>query len=220
LRQDAATCHDDDIVGDLELGRPAVEPPIPPDRGARIHRRLTGLSGILLFACMFLPAVRGCHEPVTPLQVPPFLPPYLYGLVFALIVMSRRSRGLPYGVIALRVLAALVVLGSVVLVVIVPLVGIIELVIGAVLMVTVGLSHTTEARVAVTGVAIGLFSMIWFGIWSLSDDALIGVYLSLASSAGLFAGCLAWLRALVVRPPVVVPRAVAVARPPTGRHWQ
>jgi hypothetical protein len=180
--------------------------------GVRMHRRLNGLSGMLLFACMFLPAVNGCHEPVIPLQVPPFLPPYLYGLVFALIAMSRTSRGLAYGVIALRVLAGLVVLGSTVLVVIVPPVGIIELLVGTALLVTVGLSRTTETRVAATGIVMTLVSIIWFGIWSVSSDALIGVYLSLGSSIGLFAGCRAWLRELVVRPPVDMPRAIAVAR--------
>jgi hypothetical protein len=201
-------------MGDPELGRAAVDPPIARimPGGARMHRRLSGLSGILLFACMFLPAVKGCHEPVTPLQAPPFLPPYLYGLVFALIAMSRSSRGLAYGVIALRVLAALVVLGSIVLVVVLPPVGVIELVAGSVLLVTVGLSHTTETRVAVTGIMVGLGSIIWFGIWSVSAEALLGVYLSLASSIGLFAGCLAWLRELVVHPPVEMPRAIAVAR--------
>lgn len=201
-------------MGDLALGKTAVDPPVRrfTPGGVRVHRRLCGLSGILLFACMFLPAVRGCHGPLTPLQVPPFLPPYLYGLVFALIAMSRTSRGLSYGAIALRVLAGLVVLGSTVLVVIVPPIGIVELIAGIILLATVGLSQPTETRVAATGIVIGLVSIVWFGIWSVGADALIGVYLSLASSIGLFAGCLAWLRALVVRPPVDMPRAIAVTR--------
>jgi hypothetical protein len=161
---------------------------------------------------MFLPAVKGCNHPVMPYEVPPFLPPYLYGLVFALLAMPWSSRGLSYGIIALRVLAVLVVAGSVVLVVVVPAVGALELMVGTTLLVIVGLSGTTEARIAGTGIAVGVISTIWFGLWSVTPDALLGVYLSLASSIGLFVGSIHWLRELVCRPSVDMPRAVAARR--------
>jgi hypothetical protein len=161
---------------------------------------------------MFLPAVKGCSDPVMPYEVPPFLPPYLYGLVFALLAMSRSRRGLGYGVRALRLLAVLVVASSVVLVVVAPPVGLVELVAGGALLVIIGLAETTEARVASTGIAVGLLSTIWFGFWSVAPDALLGVYLSLASSVGLVAGSLAWLCEILARPPVDVPLAIAAAR--------
>src|SRR5262249_50373496 len=148
------------------------------------HRKLTGLSGLLLFACMFLPAVRGCHQPVMAYEVPPFIPPYLYGLVFAMIAIVWSPRGLALGMLALRVVGSLVVIGSVVLVVIAPPVGIIELMIGALLLVTVGLFGTTEPRVVASGIIVGTICVIWFGCWAATPDALIGVYLSLASSFG------------------------------------
>ncbi len=202
-------------MGDNEPGSSAVDPPIlypVPASRARRHRSLTGMSGILLFACMFLPAVKGCHDPVMPYEVPPFLPPYVYGLVFALLAMSRSLRGLSYGVLALRVLAVLVVVGSVVLVVVVPPVGVVELVVGTVLLVIVGLNGTTEPRIAGTGIAVSLVSIVWFGFWAVTPDALLGVYLSLASAIGLFAGCVQWLHELLSRPQVDVPRAIAAHR--------
>src|SRR5437763_15962688 len=85
---------------------------VPGAGSARRHRRLTGLSGLLLFACMFLPAIKGCHQPVMAYEVPPFVPPYLYGLVFALIAIVWTPRSLAFGVLALRVLGALVVIAS------------------------------------------------------------------------------------------------------------
>jgi hypothetical protein len=201
---------------DAESGSVAVDPPsrfVAPTSRARRHRSLTGLSGILLFTCVFLPAVQGCNHPVMPYEFPPFLPPYLYGLVFAVIAMTASPRGVLCGVLALRVLATLVVTGSVVLFVVVPPVGALELLIGTVLFAIVGLSGTTEERVAGTGITVGLISILWFGFWSLTPDALLGVYLSLASSCGLFVGSLMWLRELASRPAIDVPHAVAARRP-------
>lgn len=200
---------------DAESGSVAVDPPIrfvAPTSRRRRHRSLTGLSGILLFACVFLPAVKGCNHPVMPYEFPPFLPPYLYGLVFAAIAMAGSPRGVMCGVLALRVLATLVVTGSIVLFVVAPPVGAIELMIGTMLFAIVGLSGTTEARIAGTGATIGLISTLWFGFWALTPDALLGVYLSLASSAGLLTGSLLWLRELLSRPAIDVPRAVAARR--------
>ena len=199
----------------MSPGRAAVDPPIQhlaPASRARRHRRLTGLSGILLFACMFLPAVKGCNAPVMPYEVPPFLPPYLYGLVFALVAMSRTTRGVQLGYTVLRVLAALVVLGSIVLVIIAPPVGILELLIGTVLLVTVAPGDNLERQIATSGIEVAGVSVLWFAAWSTSQDALLGVYLSLASAVGLLFGCVAWLRALASRPLVDMPRAVTIAR--------
>ncbi|HSR95547.1 MAG TPA: hypothetical protein VLM79_00700 [Kofleriaceae bacterium] len=191
-----------------------MDPPIPyvaPGTRARRHRSLTGLSGILLFACMFLPAIQGCNHPVIPYEVPPLLPPYLYGLVFALIAMSWSGKRLGCWVTVLRVLAALVVATSVGLVALVPPAGALELLIGTILLLLVG-PGTTERRIASTGLAVGLISMIWFGFWSATPDALLGVYLSFASSVGLLLGSLAWLRDLSRWHGVEMPRAVAARR--------
>jgi hypothetical protein len=198
--------------GTFALDPPARRSGVSGAGGAHRHRRLTGLSGLLLFACLFLPAVKGCHQPVMAFEVPPFMPPYLYGLVFAVIAIVWTPRGLALGVLALRVLGALVVIGSAVLVVIAPPVGVIELLIGGVLLVTVGVSGSSEPRAVASGIIVGVICVVWFGCWAVTPDALIGVYLSLASSLGLLVGCLAWLRELVGRSPVDMPVAVAAAR--------
>jgi hypothetical protein len=211
-------------MGELEPGSFALDPPCDRSvrfrrsvvlremRSERRHRRLTALSGVLLFACMFLPAIKGCHQPVMPYEVPPFVPPYLYGLVFALIAIRWTARGFALAMLALRVLGSLVVLGSVVLIVIAPPIGILELFVGGVLIVTVGLYGTSESRLVASGIVVGTVSVVWFACWSVTPDALPGVYLSLASSAGLLLGCFAWLRELLARSPIDMPVAVAAAR--------
>ena len=161
---------------------------------------------------MFLPAVRGCETPVTPLETPPFLPPYLYGGVFALLAVWRTAPGLWLGVTLLRGLSMLVVVGSILVIVLAPPVGAIELLLGSVLLAIVGLFRISEARVAATGIAVGVVCILWFGFWTLTPDALIGVHLSLASSIGLFAGCLGWLRELVARSAIDMPRAATLVR--------
>jgi hypothetical protein len=193
----------------LAWGICAVEPPIPhvpPARRARRHRRLTGLCGVLLFACLFMPAMEGCHQPVMPYEVPAFLPPYVYGLLFALIAMSTTARGIDLGYIALRVLGVIMVLGSVVLVVMVPPVGVVELIVATLLAVP-ATSASREARIAVNGIELGVVCVMWFGFLAITGGALLGVYLSLASALGLLAGCVAWRRALGGGDEVAMPRA-------------
>lgn len=192
----------------------AVEPPlvrIAPGTRIRRHRRVTALSGILLFACMFLPAVDACG-PVLPYELPPVLPPYVLGLVFALIAIAQTERGLRGGIVALRAVSAITAAAGVVVIPIVPEVGVPELAVGAVLLGVIGLWQTREPRVAAAAIVVAAVSTLWFGLWCLDDGALIGVHLSLASSAGLLVGAVMWQRELADRPPVDVPPAVVRRR--------
>ena len=192
----------------------AVEPPlvrIAPATRIRRHRRVTALSGILLFACLFLPAVDACG-PVMPYQLPPVVPPYVLGLVFALIAIAQTDRGLRRGIVALRAVSAITAAAGVVVMPVVPEIGIPELILGIGLLLVIGLWRTSERRVAAAAIAVAAVSALWFGLWCFDDGALIGVYLSVASAAGLLLGAVMWRGELADRPPVDVPPAVARCR--------
>lgn len=204
----------------MDLAATAVEPPlvrIAPGTRIRRHRRVTALSGILLFACMFLPAVDACG-PVLPYELPPVLPPYALGLVFALIAIAQTARGLRRGIVALRAVSGIAAVAGVVMIPVVPEIGGPELAFGLALLQVLGLWRTTENRVAAAAVVVAVVSTLWFGAWCLDDSALLGAYLSLVSSAGLLLGALMWCRELADRPAVDVPPAVARRREWAGNE--
>jgi hypothetical protein len=161
--------------------------------GRRRHRRITGVSGALLFVCLFLPAVQSCNESVYPLSMPMFWHPYIYGLVLALGTASLTVRHLHYTVLALRILAWLTVIGSAFLIVVAGGVALVELVVGVLLLGAIGRRGCSERRVALTTIAVAVVSLLWFGLWVVTPDAMIGVYVSAFASAGLLAGGLVWL---------------------------
>jgi len=173
----------------VDLPRPRVELEL----GRRRHRRMTVPGGLLLFACLFLPAVKGCNEPVYPLTLPMFWHPYIYGAVLALGALFPTVRGMRRTVVALRVLACLTILGSAVLATFTGAIAFLELLAGGILLGAIGRHGYVERRVALTTIAIGALSLVWFGLWAASPGAMIGVYVSAIGSAGTLVGGLVWL---------------------------
>lgn len=162
--------------------------------GRRRHRRTSIPAGVLLLLCLFLPAVRGCGEqPVYPLEVPYFWHPYLYGGVLAYAAMASTNRSLRIATFAVRTLTWVVFAGGVLMTATSFAFGIVLLGIGLVLLGVIGTKGVSEKRIAVTGIAVSVMSLLWFGLWSGSSDALVGVYMSLVASIFLLAGSLRWL---------------------------
>src|SRR5438477_10197981 len=93
----------------------AVEPPKARQElelGRRRHRRLTAPAGLLLFACLFLPAVKGCSAPLYPYEMPMFVPPYVYGLALAIGAATVSARRLRRAITAIRAITIATAVGS------------------------------------------------------------------------------------------------------------
>jgi hypothetical protein len=161
--------------------------------GRRRHRLITGPSGLLLFVCLFLPAVKGCGEPVVPLTMPMFWHPYIYGLVLALATAQVTVRHLHRTVLALRILGWLTIVGAAFLTVYAGGIAIVECALGAALLAAIGRRGVSERRVAITGILVGGLSLLWFGLWLATPDAMLGIYLSVIASTGVLVGSLMWL---------------------------
>lgn len=180
-------------------------------RDRRRHRALTGLSGLLLFVCMFIPAVEGCDAPVVPLDTPALWPPYLYGIVFACSALVRTRRGIIGVTLALRALAIVVMLGGILYMIVAVPAGAFLVAYGSILLAMIGWQGCSEVRIAATAVAIASTSSVWFALWSCVPGALLGVKLSLASAGGLLLGSMAWARATLAshrERPSLLPTAI------------
>ena len=182
----------------VDLPRPRVELEL----GRRRHRRITCPAGLVLFACMFLPAVKGCGSPVYPIETPMFLPPYLYGLVFAAGAVTFTARGMRHAIRAVRAVTIAAIAGGAVTLLLAPPVGVVELFAAIAVLATVGWSGHSERRAAIAAVIVSTLCTLWFGLWSATAEAMLGVYVSAAASASLLAGSLVWLAevAPVTRP--------------------
>ncbi|MBV8762397.1 MAG: hypothetical protein JO257_34250 [Deltaproteobacteria bacterium] len=161
--------------------------------GRRRHRRITGPAGAILFACMFLPAVKGCSAPVYPIEAPIFLPPYLFGLAFMLAAWAWTVRGLHRAVRVMRAVTFAAIACATVTLLFAPPIGAVELGIGAFVLATLGWSGCSERRVALSALIVGALGTLWFGLWASTEEAMIGVYLATFGSAALVVGACTWL---------------------------
>lgn len=192
----------------IDLPRARVELEL----GRRRHRRITGPAGLVLFACMFLPAVKGCSAPVYPIETPMFLPPYVYGLVFAAAAMTFTARGMRRAVDALRVVTIASILGATVTMLLAPPIGVVELFASVAVLATIGWSGHSERRAAIASLVVSTLCTLWFGLWAMTTEAMVGVYLAAGASAALLVGSCIWLgEAIAAKRPISLPRAVIAA---------
>lgn len=186
----------------------------------RRQRKLAAPSGLILLACLFLPAVKGCSEPIYPIEVPIFWTPYVLGGLVAALALARR-------------LGPVRVLTTIVLVLVVLTGGGFGLVVGwtsrgddIAVLVCIGLwvasvvyavlvqrGGDPEERAARAVLGAGILCTPWFALWAFDPDGLIGVRVSLAASIGLIIAGAEWRREVARARAISHPVPPARARP-------
>jgi hypothetical protein len=164
----------------------------------RRHRFITASSGLLLFACLFLPVAQSCGREVAPYEARAY-PPYVIGLlVMALAlagpgpraVITELWRVLMWIGIACTAMFALVIGIAMPWIAIVALASAIGFayVIG-------GDPATDELAAARVVIATALLGIEVLGIvFIFADNLLFGAYVAAAACLGMFVGAIEWRR--------------------------
>jgi hypothetical protein len=180
-----------------------LDAPPPPPTARRRHRVLTAPSGLVLFACLFLPAYRSCGEVDYAFDYWPFATPYLLGLLVALLALARSPRLRAALITAARVALGLTLLGwTVALLVqtahdagaILPLLA--WCATAAVMIAMFGIRGTDERAAIRIALATAALGIVWFTLWCLDPNALLGIQLAAAASGALLVGAVLWRREL------------------------
>jgi hypothetical protein len=185
-------------VDDDDAGRPL---------GRRTHRPFTSISGLLLFACLFLPAVKACGTPTYPYEIPAFTPPYAFGLVFALVALARTAGGVVLATLGLRIVIGLLFAGGVIMVADVAAIGFALIGLALVFFGILVGRTVPERRVAILCIVANSLWAVWFVLWCTDRGAMVGVYLGLLTSLALVVSGVVWLGDI----------ALSLARPDLAR---
>jgi hypothetical protein len=159
------------------------------------RRSPLGISGVLLFLCLFLPTLRVCGDPTAPIQFPPTYGIYIGGLLvgflgFSVIRRTRRNLMIALAGIYIASIGAFISIwvGAVTAEVAGFVLG--ALMIGILVVAIRHMVRTTwtERAPAVMCVVHALVSLGWSSLLAFDDDGMWGAMVSLgAASLMLFA---------------------------------
>jgi hypothetical protein len=159
------------------------------------RRSPLGISGVLLFVCLFLPTLRVCGDPTAPIQFPPTYGVYLGGLLVGILgfsVARRVRRGMFLGLAAIYIASIGTLLSITVGGYTTELAGVATggLVLCVIVVSLRRMVHAswTERAPAVMCLVHALVSLGWSSLLAFDPDGMWGAMVSLgASSLMLFA---------------------------------
>lgn len=193
-----------------------VDPPLPPERVPLARWRSTASLGGLLLACtIFMPALKACDQVIVPAHdlaqqlasaeprasvaglrgfagtVVVYLAPYLFGALAAAAALGRHWRARWAGLFAWGAFAVGATVLSITLVAVSLRIGetwpwaIAVLSGGGYVASSLRLRHHAPLRATM---ALSGCCVLWFSFWSMTGDALYGVWLSAVAAVALLAG--------------------------------
>jgi hypothetical protein len=171
---------------------PAPPPPPPP---ASRRRPVVGISGWILFVCLFLPTLRVCSSPSAPIEFPPAYAVYLGAIAIAVAALSsslRTRRAAHATLFGLWFATGLGIFAVWFGVDVSPAVGWGLAIIGLVLTIALirQLARTAWSERGVIGgwIAHALIASGWNTLLAADHDALWGAYLALGASGTMLVG--------------------------------
>jgi hypothetical protein len=176
-------------------------------------RAVITYSGVVL-AFAAVGVLLSIRELTTPAIIVPIgLTPCLGGVAFAMIACG--PLGLRVGAILLRLIATAITVSALAVMFAIPVLGILELLVGMLCLASVGVPPMTSRRAAAVTTACGAVGAIWF-LTTAAASRFVWPGASLfaaGASVGLVAGGVLWLAAPVAMP---LPRAIARFEPRAG----
>ena len=170
---------------------------------------MLGVSGVVLFVCMFLPATRVCGKPAYPLDTPWIIQPYFVGLALAIIAIARSRAMFGAGVWLLRIAMLAITLETLVWLYEEPSSGIVAVTIALTMQGALGVKRIVEQRIAIATIAIALLMSVWFAMVASPPDGMIGGELSFGASIALLIASVLWTSDARPPPsPPELPRAI------------
>jgi len=159
------------------------------------RRGVLGISGWMLFACLFLPTLRVCSDPMMPIQFPPTYGVYIGGILVAVIGFSRLRRRRQQMLLTLLGIYLVTVLAFIALFIGGEIAELLGLAVGAVFLAVVFLIMRRAVQVSWSerAVAIGCFvhaiiAAGWSALLAFDPGGMWGAQVSLgAASLMLFA---------------------------------
>ncbi|HEY1814606.1 MAG TPA: hypothetical protein VGG74_19780 [Kofleriaceae bacterium] len=171
-------------------------------------RTFAAIPSVVLVICLFLPALRVCGDPTTPITCPPVYAPYFGALGIALVALVRRGGLVKLGA-AFTVVLDVVTVGGIGALVVEDAHSLLWIpvacaTLAAVFVAVSSIVRATPSDRALATIAIvhGVATTIWATVLAFDPDGMWGAHVTLFAALALTVTSIVWLREHADEPPL------------------